>query len=272
MKKPSKKMKDGGYTPLFKRPKPSTGATPTQTKEGYKPLVNKVKDRVKESVKSIGSDTGYKPLIRRTKPSTGATPTGSKKGYTPLIDRSGSRSEKPSTTSVKKNDDLEGYRKAFKDNYNKNTSSPTPAKTEEKKGGSGGGKKAATSTTKVTKSASSKPGLRAKVPISLSRVSSNLSIPKRKTIDVTYTPKQESKPSTQKERSYSKTEKKMIPLAEKVKKGENVAASQMKLKALQDKRRAEKMRAERKENRTAKKSNRTEKRSAVKAVKKSYKK
>jgi len=64
----------------------------------------------------------------------------------------------------------------------------------------------------------------------------------------------------------------MIPLVEKVKKGENVAASQMKLKALQDKRRAEKMRAERKENRTAKKSNRTEKRSAVKAVKKSYKK
>jgi hypothetical protein len=73
-------------------------------------------------------------------------------------------------------------------------------------------------------------------------------------------------------RKYSDKETKMIPLAEKVKKGENVAASQMKLKALQDKRRAEKMRAERKENRTAKKSNRTEKRSAVKAVKKSYKK
>jgi len=125
------------------------------------------------------------------------------------------------------------------------------------------GKKSNVKPSKENTPSSSKPGIRAKVPISSSRVSSNLSIPKRKTVDVTYKPNKKSKPSTQ---------KKMIPLVEKVKKGENVAASQMKLKALQDKRRTEKMRAERKENRTAKKSNRTEKRSAVKAVKKSYKK
>lgn len=60
----------------------------------------------------------------------------------------------------------------------------------------------------------------------------------------------------QTERSYSKTENKMLPLIEKVKKGEGIEAAQMKIKALQDKRRAEKMKAERIDNRAERKSNR----------------
>jgi hypothetical protein len=65
-------------------------------------------------------------------------------------------------------------------------------------------------------------------------------------------------------RSYSKTESKMVAELQKMKSGKNTEMSQMRLKALQDKRRAEKIRAE-------KKSKRIEKRAAVKAVKKSYK-
>ena len=57
-------------------------------------------------------------------------------------------------------------------------------------------------------------------------------------------------------KEYSKTESKIAGELQKMKSGENTEASQARIKALQDKRRAEKMRAERKENRAERKSNR----------------
>jgi hypothetical protein len=72
-------------------------------------------------------------------------------------------------------------------------------------------------------------------------------------------------------REFSKTESKIVGEIQKMKSGKNTEVSQARIKALQDKKRAEKMKAERKDNRAENKSKRIEKRAAVKAVKKSYK-
>jgi len=212
-------------------------------------------------------------------------------------DSSSPKVETIKSKTSKGNQDYKLYSESEIDNYTPTSREPekrrvapsTPAKTDEKKGSSGGGKKAATSTTKVTASAPSKPGIRAKVPISSSKVSSTLNIPKREAVDVTYKPKEESKTTAKEERSYSKTEKKMMSPIEKIKKGKDTEISQIKIKALQDKKRGEKIRAERKEDRTEnkagrienraeKKSGRIKKRAAVKtaranvkSVKKSFK-
>jgi hypothetical protein len=126
---------------------------------------------------------------------------------------------------------------------NQSTSASAPAKTQEKKTGGGGGSRAATTTSRANTPAPSKPGLRAKVPVSSSRVSSTLNVPKRENIDVTYKPEA---------RKYSDTEKKVLALTDKGGVGgKNLTEGErMKLKSLQAKRASEKMEAEKQKSRS----------------------
>lgn len=172
--------------------------------------------------------------------------------------------KKDDSSSPKGNQDYRLYSESEIDNYTPTSREPekrraapsTPAKTEEKKGGGDGGGRstAATTTSRANTPTSSKPGLRAKVPVSSSRVSSTLEVPKRKTVDVTYKPKA---------RNYSDTEKKVLALTDKGGVGgkDLTESERMKLKSLQAKRASEKMKAERQGNRAEKKQISTEKKS-----------
>jgi Spy/CpxP family protein refolding chaperone len=150
------------------------------------------------------------------------------------------------------------------------SSSSAPAKTEEKKGGGGsGGAKgtkgagtsAGSSARKVTRTAAAK-----------------ISAPKREMPSLIQ--KRESPIKTSgiqkgpEKREFTKTESKIAGELQKMKSGENTEASRAKIKALQDKRRAEKMKAERQKDRSNNKALRKSARAAkfnARQVKKSAK-
>ena len=187
------------------------------------------------------------------------------------VNYEGRRSDFPKVATIKSkpskgNQDYRLYSESEIDNYTPTSREPekrraapsTPAKTDEKKGGGGGDgggrSTAATTTSRANTPTSSKPGLRAKVPVSSSKVSSTLEVPKRETVDVTYKPKA---------RNYSDTEKKVLALTDKGGVGgkDLTESERMKLKSLQAKRASEKMKAERQGNRAEKKQISTEKKS-----------
>lgn len=140
---------------------------------------------------------------------------------------------------AKDDKDLEGYRKAFRDNYNKNTSSSAPAKTEKKKTGGGGGgerRRAASSVSKTNTPSVAAPKKQQNIAQKKGPSPVGLGIPERK------------KPTVA--RQYSSTERKINEQIEKVKKGEGVEAAQMKIKSLKEKEKMANMKAERQKNRS----------------------
>jgi Spy/CpxP family protein refolding chaperone len=145
------------------------------------------------------------------------------------------------------------------------SSSSAPAKTEEKKGGGGGGAKgtkgagtsAGSSARKVTRTAAAK-----------------ISAPKREMPSTELSRPSMSIQKGPEKREFTKTESKIAGELQKMKSGENTEASRAKIKALQDKRRAEKMKAERQKNRSNNKALRKSARAAkfnARQVKKSAK-
>ena len=149
-------------------------------------------------------------------------------------------------------------------NSGASSSSSAPAKTEEKKGGDGGAKEtkgagtsAGSSARRVTRTAAAK-----------------ISAPKREMPSTELSRPSMSIQKGPEKREFTKTESKIAGELQKMKSGENTEASRAKIKALQDKRRAEKMKAERQKDRSNNKALRKSARAAkfnTRQVKKSAK-
>lgn len=158
-----------------------------------------------------------------------------------------------------KANELEGYRKAFRDNYNKNTSTISPASTTtassaiksnekpkgsassggSKGGGSSAPKSGSTSPAKTETKSAPKPGIR----MSADKLTpaSTKQLEKSKPIDVSY----------KKPRTYSETERKINQQIEKIRKGEgSVEAAQSRILALKAKEKRAGEKAERQQNRS----------------------